>query len=103
MSMPEGRDQPVCQDSEGGAAGGFAEEGGYKNEEKEQVSATVQLGITGDVCRNGALEVKESPSAHGWGEECPSHLSNQSHQQMESRRQSSSDEREDTHQAHLIL
>jgi|MudIll2142460700_1097286.scaffolds.fasta_scaffold75765_2 hypothetical protein len=48
--MPERRDQPACQDSEGGAAGGFAEEGGYENKEKEQFSANGRLGIAGEVC-----------------------------------------------------
>jgi hypothetical protein len=49
-SMPEGRDQPVCEDSDGGAAGGVAEEGGYENKEQEQVSATGQVGIADKVC-----------------------------------------------------
>ena len=48
--MPEGCDQPLCEDSEGGATGGVAEEVGYEDKPQEEVCATGQFGIADGVC-----------------------------------------------------
>lgn len=62
--MPEGCDQRLCEDFEGGAAGGIAEEAGYKNKGQEEICASGPLGIDDRVCRGTTLEAQESSSTH---------------------------------------
>jgi hypothetical protein len=48
--MPEGCDESLSEDPEGGAAGSIAEEVCYENQDQEEVRASGPLGIDDGVC-----------------------------------------------------
>jgi hypothetical protein len=64
--MPQGCDEALCEDSEGGPATDVAEEACCQNNGQEQIHSGEDLDIAGCGYRGGVLNIERSCSTYCW-------------------------------------